>query len=137
MQYGVDHQRDSCWSFCTPAIAVGYPRWWRPDEVGIPHKNRPQHGLPNTGEYLDSFGNRVYVYAVGNPVKPSKRNRYERAHQKGSGFGMVTIDTEAKTYKCEAYRFLADPTDEDSDNQFPGWPLTIEQGENAGENKIS
>ena len=137
VQYGVDHQRDSCWSFCTPAIAVGYPRWWRPDEVGIAHNNRPQHGLPNTGEYLDSFGNRVYVYAVGNPVKPSKRNRYERAHQKGSGFGMVTIDTEAKTYKCEAYRFLADPTDEDSENQFSGWPLTIEQGENAGENKIS
>ncbi len=49
VQYGVDRQRDSCWSFCTPAIAVGYPRWWRPDEVGIPHENRPAHGLPQHG----------------------------------------------------------------------------------------
>ena len=42
VQYGVDEQRDSSWSFCTPAIAAGYPRWWRPDEVGMPHENRPQ-----------------------------------------------------------------------------------------------
>lgn len=32
VQYGVDKQRDSCWAFCTPAITVGYQRWWRPDE---------------------------------------------------------------------------------------------------------
>ena len=56
VQYGVDEQRDSCWSFCTPAISAGYPRWWRPDEVGMTHESRPSHGLPNTGEYLDGFG---------------------------------------------------------------------------------
>ena len=40
-QYGVDKQRDSMWSFCTPAIAAGYPRWWRPDEVGMPAPKTP------------------------------------------------------------------------------------------------
>lgn len=136
VQYGVENQRDSCWSFCTPAIAVGYPRWWRPDEVGMKHENRPKHGLPNTGEFIDSFGNKAYVYAVGNPIVPTKRNRYERAHQKGSGFGFVTIDTEKKTYYIESYRFLVDPTDGKEDNQFPGWPLTIHQKENKGDNTI-
>ena len=136
VQYGVENQRDSCWSFCTPAIAVGYPRWWRPDEVGMKHDNRPKHGLPHTGEFIDSFGNKAYVYAVGNPVVPTKRNRYERAHQKGSGFGFVTIDTEKKIYHIESYRFLIDPTDGKEDNQFPGWPLTIHQKENKGENII-
>lgn len=135
-QYGVDKQRDSNWSFCTPAIAAGYPRWWRADEVNMPHQNRPKHGQAHTGEFLDGFGNKVYVYAVGNPVVPTKRNRYEVAHQKGSGFGLVTIDTEKKTYKLEAFRFLVDPTDGKADNQFPGWPITLQQAENHGENVI-
>jgi hypothetical protein len=135
-QYGVDEQRDGCWSFCTPAIAAGYPRWWRPDEVGMPHQNRPQHGLLDTGEYLDGFGNKVYVYAVGNPEVGTKKNRYAKAHQKGSGFGLVTIDTVAKTYTLESFRFLIDATDGKASNQFPGWPVTLHQTENAGENRL-
>ena len=135
-QYGVDKQRDSMWSFCTPAIAAGYPRWWRPDEVGMPHQKRPTHGLQNTGEYLDGFGNMVYVYAIGNPEVGTKKNRYEKAHQKGSGFGLVTIDTNEKTYLIESFRFLIDATDGSPENQFPGWPVTIHQKENAGDNLI-
>ncbi|MDP6445307.1 MAG: alkaline phosphatase D family protein [Pirellulaceae bacterium] len=135
-QYGVEEQRDSFWSFCTPAIAAGYPRWWRPDEIGLEHENRPAHGLANTGEFVDSFGNKVYVYAVGNPQAASKRHRYELAHQKGSGFGIVTIDTEAKTYHLDCFRFLVDPTDGKASNQFPGWPVTIRQAENGGDNVI-
>ncbi len=135
-QYGVNQQRDGFWSFCTPAIAAGYPRWWRPDEVDMPHQNRPRHGLDNTGEYRDGFGNLVYVYAVGNPEVGTKKNRYEKAHQKGSGFGMVTVDTQAKTYKIESFRFLIDATDGKPSNQFPGWPVTLQQKENGGENVI-
>jgi len=136
VQYGVDEQRDSSWSFCTPAIAAGYPRWWRPDDMGMHHDNRPQHGLPNTGEFLDGFGNKVYVYAVGNPEVGTRHNRYELAHQKGSGFGLVTIDTQAKTYKLEAFRFLVDATDGRASSQFSGWPVTLYQKENAGQNII-
>jgi hypothetical protein len=136
-QYGVDEQRDGCWSFCTPAISAGYPRWWRPDEMKMPHENRPKHGHENTGEYLDGFGNKVYVYAVGNPVVGKDKNRYKKAHEKGSGLGLVTIDTKAKTYLLEAFRFLVDATDGKASNQFPGWPLKIQQKENAGDNVIS
>tara|TARA_R110002049_G_scaffold27321_3_gene94397 strand:- start:25393 stop:27555 length:2163 start_codon:yes stop_codon:yes gene_type:complete len=136
VQYGIDEQRDSCWSFCTPAIAAGYPRWWRPDESGMPHENRPKHGLDNTGEYLDGFGNKAYVYAVGNPEVGTEKNRYDKAHQKGSGFGVVTVDTEAKTYQLDAFRFLVDATDGKASNQFPGWPVTIHQRENLGENRL-
>ncbi len=136
-QYGVDKQRDGCWSFCTSAISAGYPRWWRPDEVNMPHANRPNHGLENTGEYLDGFGNKIYVYAVGNPVVGQDKNRYKKAHEKGSGFGLVTIDTEAKTYALDSFRFLIDATDGKESNQFPGWPVTIHQKENGGDNIIS
>ena len=135
-QYGADQQRDGNWSFCTPAIAAGYPRWWRPDDVEMPHENRPSHGRDHTGEYLDGFGNQVYVYAVGNPEAATEKNRYDLAHQKGSGFGLVTIDTEEKTYLIESFRFLVDATDGNPDNQFPGWPVTIHQAENRGENQL-
>ncbi|MFK5920680.1 MAG: alkaline phosphatase D family protein [Verrucomicrobiota bacterium] len=136
-QYGVNQQRDSNWSFCTPAIAAGYPRWWRPDEVGMLHQNRPKANRENTGEYIDGCGNKVYVYAVGNPIVPTEKNRYKKAHQKGSGFGLVTIDSEKKTYVLDSFRFLVDASDDKSDNQFPGWPVTIEQRENGGDNVLS
>lgn len=136
IQYGIDRQRDSVWSFCAPAIAVGYPRWWRPDELGIPHANRPRHDLPDTGEYLDGLGNRIYVYAIGNPEVGTESDRYRLAHQKGSGFAMVTMDTDAKTYKLEAFRFLVDATDGNPDNQFPGWPLKLRQDDNGVENRV-
>jgi phosphodiesterase/alkaline phosphatase D-like protein len=135
-QYGVDKQRDGNWSFCTPAIAAGYPRWWLPDEVGMAHENRPAHGHANTGEFLDGFGNKVYVYAVGNPPGGPKGNRYDLAHNKASGFGLVTIDTDKKTYLLESFRFLIDATDGKASNQFPGWPVTIHQTENKGENRL-
>jgi hypothetical protein len=136
-QYGVDKQRDSSWSYCTPAIATSYQRWWRPEEVGMAHTNRPAHGLPNTGEYLEGFGNKVYVYAVGNPVPEDlKVHPYQRAQMKASGFGFVTVDTEAKTYTLDAYKFLIDATDGKPDNQYPGWPVTIHMDENAGENRL-
>ncbi|WP_448248846.1 alkaline phosphatase D family protein [Thalassotalea agariperforans] len=136
-QYGVNQQRDSNWAFCTPAIAAGWPRWWKPDQVGLPMRNRPSHGLSQTGEYLDSFGNKVYVYAVGNPVVGKSGNRYIKAHEKGSGFGFITFDTKAKTYTVEAFRFLVDVSDNKPENQYPGWPVTIQQDENIGKNLIS
>ena len=137
VQYGADAQRDGCWAFCTPAISAGYPRWWRPDEVGTPHQNRPRHGLAHTGEFSDPFGNHVYVYAIGNPEVGTASDPYERAHQKSSGFGLVTVDTEAKTYRIEAFRFLSTADSVDGENaQFPGWPVTLHQDENAGENRI-
>ncbi len=136
VQYGVADQRDSMWSFCTPAIAAGYPRWWRPDDAGMPHMKRPQHGLANTGEFLDGFGNKVYVYAVGNPEVGKATNRYDRAHEKGSGFGFITFDPAKKTYTVESFRFLIDPTDGKPSNQFPGWPVTLHQSENRGENRL-
>lgn len=136
-QYGVAKQRDSNWSFCTPAIAAGYPRWWRPDEVGMAHQNRPAHGLEGTGEYLDGLGNKIFVYAVGNPEPGTLKNRYALAHQKGSGFGLVEIDVRERTYTLHCYRFLIDATDGKPDNQFPGWPVTLRQAENRGENVLS
>ncbi|NVK23935.1 MAG: alkaline phosphatase D family protein [Gammaproteobacteria bacterium] len=130
-QYGLKQHRDSNWAFCTPAIAVGWQRWWRPDDVGLNFTNRPAHNMPHTGEYLDSFGNKNYIYAIGNPEVSQSKNRYVQAHEKSSGFGFITFNKDELSYTVEAYKFMIDVADGNPNNQFDGWPLTIQQSENG------
>ena len=133
VQYGIDEYRDAGWSFCTPAISVGYSRAFLPDELGLKVQNRPDHGLPDTGEYQDAFGNKSFVYAIGNPDKTlSWENRYFQAHKRSSGFGIITFNKETRDIKLECYRFLADLDVPNKDFQFEGWPLTINQMDNYG-----
>ncbi|MGV3505402.1 MAG: alkaline phosphatase D family protein [Adhaeribacter sp.] len=133
VQYSLGQTRDAGWTFCTPAISTGYSRWGQPDLVKAPFTDRPAHNLPHTGVYQDVFGSPNFVYAVGNPKdKPTKQNRYQRAQDKASGFGLVTFNTGARTIKMEAFRFLADKDKPGKDDQFPGWPLTIQQTDNDG-----
>ncbi|KKM97873.1 hypothetical protein LCGC14_1163670 [marine sediment metagenome] len=134
VQYSVDNPRDGGWTFCTPAISTGYPRWGQPDLVNKPFFDRPDHNLPNTGCYKDIFGNDNYIYAVGNPVDDfeGEKNRYVKCQKKSSGFGMVTFDQTERTIKMEAFRFLADIDRDSEENCFPGWPLTINQMDNDG-----
>jgi alkaline phosphatase D len=137
-QYGIDDHRDAGWCYITPAIAVGYSRWFRPDELEIPVHNRPAHNLPNTGEYKDAFGNKNYVYAIGNPdnFKPVS-NRYDLAQVKASGFGFVVFDQVTRNITMEAWRFKADVTNPADGDQFPGWPLTISQFDNYGREAVA
>jgi hypothetical protein len=132
-QYGIENYRDAGWCFVTPAIAVGYSRWFRPDDVNMPVKNRPAHGNPNTGEYVDAFGNLNYVYAIGNPVDFKQvPNRYELAQVKTSGYAMVILDPATRNITMESWRFLANVENPGPDDQHPGWPLTISQFDNYG-----
>lgn len=134
VQYSVNEPRDGGWTFCTPAISTGYPRWGQPDSVNVPFTDRPKHGLPNTGCYRDGFGNNNYIYAVGNPTDDfdEEFDRYKRAQKKASGYGLVTFDTKERTIKMEAIRFLADLNSDSEENTYPGWPLTIQQSDNDG-----
>ncbi len=136
VQYGLQDYRDANWCFCTPAIAVMYLRWFLPDEVGYPVLDRPEHGYPNTGKYTDAFGNKNYVYAIGNPGKITvdKTSRYTHALIRSSGFGMVTFDQQERTIDIDAWRFKADVEHPNPvRDQFPGWPLKINQYDNFGE----
>jgi hypothetical protein len=138
IQYGIENFRDGSWAFCTPAIYVGYERRFFPEQVGIDIQNPPEHGLPNTGEFYDGFGNPNYVYAVGNPVdEPRQSPRYERGLDKSSGYGLITFDQTERTITVEAFRFNVDVTTDDPENQFPGWPLTLSQFDNYGREAVA
>jgi hypothetical protein len=135
VQYGLNDYRDAGWSYCTPAICNFYMRWFLPDEVGIPVVNRPEHGYPNTGNYEDSFGNKNYVYAVGNPgtIVQDRNSRYNNAQIRVSGFGMITFDKTERTIDIDAWRFFADVVNPNPiRDQFAGWPLKISQFDNLG-----
>lgn len=138
VQYSIDNERDGGWTYCTPAISTGYIRWGQPDLMKVPFSQRPAHGLENTGLYPDGFGNRNFIYAVGNPIDNYQhKNRYLRAQNKSSGFGIITFDTTARTIKMEAYRFLADKDKPTPEDQFPGWPYTISQTDNDGRKPVA
>ena len=136
-QYGVHKPRDSNWAFCSPAIAAGWPRWWLPEDIGLPCGGKPKHNMPNTGNYRDAFGNNIYVYAVANPDVGESSNRYVKAHEKGSGFGTIEFDVAAQTYTVDAYRFNVDISEANGNPRFPGYPVTIHAKENAGENLLA
>lgn len=134
VKYSIDNEQDGAWTFCTPAISTGYPRWAKPDQVNMPYTKRPAHNLENTGLYKDIFGNDNFVYAVGNPENEFdfEKNRYKRAQLKASGFGLISFETNKRTIQMEAIRFLADLSKVDSKNTYPGWPFEINQIDNDG-----
>lgn len=138
VRYGIEDFRDAGWAFCTPAIAVGYSRWFRPDELNRPVINRPEHGLPNTGEYIDAFGNKNYVYAIGNPIDfAGIRNRYELQQNKTAGMGFVIFDRDTRDITMESWHFLSDVLKPDEFSQHPGWPHTINQFDNYGRKAVA
>ena len=133
VKYGIDEFEDSCWSFCTPAISAGYPRWWSPDEVGKKlFGGRPDHGMPHTGHYLDGMNHPVHVQAIANPTGLQHDDRYTRSQMKASGFGIVRVDPKERTYTFECYKFDATRSEEPEQLQYAGWPHTVDQIDNDG-----
>ncbi len=133
VQYSTDQPRDGVYTFCSPSISTGYIRWGQPDIEETPFTDRPPHGLPNTGLYTDGFGNKNYIYAVGNPKDDWRnKNRYIQAQNKSSGFGIISFNTAERTIKMEAFKFESDFDNPTPHDQYPGWPHTINQTDNDG-----
>jgi len=115
-QYGLNDWRDASYAFCVPSIANAWPRRWFPSVEG---KNRKPGAPRYTGDYLDGFGNKMTVYAVGNPDRNPK-------HARAAGFGIV--DLNKATRKIEVHCLRRNSPGE----EFPGWPITISQFDNYG-----
>ena len=130
IQYGIDEWRDAGFSFCVPSTAAGYPRSWRPDEEGRDVLNRPEPGLPNTGDYYDSFKNKVTVYAIANPARMNRKPVLELLHDKSSGYGIVRFNKPDRSITMECWKLIFDADDPQAEDQFTGWPKTINMLDN-------
>lgn len=138
VHHGIDHFGDAGYSLCVPSIANYWTRYWSPSRDG---ENRLPDSPAYTGDFLDGFGNRITVHAVANPKGPEELSRMERErgrtelYRKASGYGIARFDKNERTIRIECWPRWAKPADGDG-NQFPGWPLTIQQEDNyvpAGE----
>ncbi len=125
VHYGIDENGDAAVAFAGPAVNVGYPRWWEPNEKP---QNRPEGAQEFCGEFLDHFGNRLTVLAYANGAVAPQGDVLERMRQKASGYGLVTFNKKERTIRFDCWPYLADPA---QDEQFPGWPITVREQDNA------
>lgn len=124
IQYGVKDWNDSGYAFCVPSISNYWPRRWYPKNGG---QNRLLNDPKYTGDFKDGFGNKFTVKAISNPLftgrKPAKL--YDRA----AGYGIVKFNKESRDITIECWPRGSKMEQGDSE-QYPGWPITINQQEN-------
>ncbi|MDO8540510.1 MAG: alkaline phosphatase D family protein [Opitutaceae bacterium] len=125
VQYGVDEHRDGPVAFAGPAVNVGYPRWFEPDQA--PWTQPKQPGV--TGDFTDSFGHPVSVMAVRNGAKAPRSGDLMRfLDEKASGLGIVRFDKPNRRIVIECWPFVLDASA--PDRQMPGWPVTVDMTTN-------
>ena len=126
IQYGVDDSQDASYAFCVPSISNVWPRRWYPMEGGGGAKDMPRY----TGDFKDGFGNIMRVLAVSNPVFTGKKPA--RLYDRATGYGIVRLNKQTRDITMECWPRLADPK---TDNQYKGWPITINQLDNFAQNR--
>jgi hypothetical protein len=135
VQHGIEKHHDAGFSFCVPAGATGYQRWWRPEEISEMARDGDRHdGRANTGKYRDGFGNLIDVWAAANPpAKRTAKTRLETGRQKSAGFGIVRVNKAKGTFTMEAWPVGSDTKKRRDPDMYNGWPMTIDIAECAGE----
>lgn len=125
VQHGVDDWGDAGYSFCTPAIANLWLRWWQPK---LPGKNRPKGAPTYTGDFLDGFQNKMTVLAAANPTLP-ERKEGGKLSTRAAGFGVVRYHKPSRNITFECWGRDVDIADPNA-KQYTGWPITINQKDN-------
>lgn len=123
-QQGLDDFDDGALFFAGPAAASFWQRWFE----GEGRLDNRRGDDPNTGDFVDCFGNRMRVLAVANPnmswsefsdgqvdwrVSTSDRSI------PSEGYGIVRVDQSAGTALLECWPRDVDP---EQGEQFAGWP---------------
>jgi hypothetical protein len=127
VQHGVDEHKDAGWALVVPSICNFYPRGWKPEAKG---KNRAKGQSSIFGDHLDGFGNKVTVHAVTNPTKMTGISTGVQPldlHDKMPGYGIVNMNKKTRKITMQCWPRYADP---DTDDQYAGWPKTIDQLDN-------
>jgi hypothetical protein len=130
-QHGLEDWGDSSFSFSMPSIHNHYRRWWRPLE---PEQDQPEGTLEHTGRYTDGFGNKITMYAYANP-DPTRR-RYDRWRAQAAGYGLIRFNKRTREIIMECWPRGCDVADPEC-QQYAGWPITIDQGDNYGRDAIA
>ena len=125
IKHGIENWGDAGYSFCTPAIANYWVRWWKPKTPG---KNREKDAPAYTGDFLDGFHNKITMLATANPTEQEK-SEGGKLSTRAAGFGVVTFDKKARKITFDCWGRNIDISDPKS-KQYYGWPITISQTDN-------
>ncbi|MEJ6010792.1 hypothetical protein [Novosphingobium aquae] len=132
VRHGIDTYDDGPLQFTGPAGGVGWQRWFEPAQA-LPNA-RP--GVPNTGDFVDGFGNKLRMLAVAQPrislaeYRKYKQGRTQRIMDralKREGFGMAIVDTNEGTVQLECWPWNS--ADTEAGSQYPGWPYKVSLSE--------
>lgn len=124
---GVDSFEDGPVFFAGPAGAAFWQRWFE----GAGALDNQRGDDPNTGNFVDTFGNPMRVLAVANPklshaeFQDGKTGWGKSMHDhrlKSEGYGIVCVDHAAQEYVFECWPWQTAPS---SGEQFPGWPVNV------------
>lgn len=121
VRQGVSKFNDAGYAFMVPGTANGFPRAWWP---GV-RRDEPKAWQRFTGRYYDDTGIPINVIAVGNPEYGSNdlsvfaNNPAQVAFKRGSGYGLVEIDTATQKAKISLFRVGG------ANVMFDGFPKSI------------
>ncbi|MEZ6045578.1 MAG: hypothetical protein R3C11_08370 [Planctomycetaceae bacterium] len=118
IHHGINNWEDSGFSFCVPSIVNFYGRWWWPLEE--PDGRLEGNDLPFAGRFYDGFRNKLTMHAYANPTTEN----YNAA-----GHGIVRFNKKTRQIQMECWPRHVD-VDDPAAQQFPGWPITINQEDN-------
>ncbi len=125
IHHGIENWGDAGYSFCTPAIANYWLRWWDPKKPGA---NREKNAPSYTGDFFDGFQNKITVKAVSNPTT-DEINQGGKLSTRAAGFGVVRYHKPNRTITFESWPRNVDVKNP-NDKQYDGWPITISQFDN-------
>ena len=118
---GIDDYDDGGLFFAGPAAAAFWQRWFE----GFGQLEAQRNGDPNTGNFVDSFGNKMRVLAVANPKithadfqdDNATWGKFVADHRlKSEGFGLVNVDHRNREFVMECREWH-------NNRQFDGWPV--------------
>ncbi|WP_020208795.1 alkaline phosphatase D family protein [Gilvimarinus chinensis] len=120
----LDSFDDGVLFFSGPASAAFWQRWFEPAKALDNQRNND----PNTGNFVDTFGNKMRVLAVANPKishadfqdDNTTWGKFLADRQlKSEGYGLVRFRPGKGEVTFECWPWDADPS---RDPQFSGWP---------------
>lgn len=127
VHHGIDDWEDAVWSFCAPATANFYPRFWNPD---YPPRDPVPGRSPFLGRYEDGFHNKLTIHAVANPVTAPAEGEFPEPvelHRKAPGYGIIRFNKRTREVRLECWPRYAFPGNPAGGRQYKGWPITLHQ----------
>jgi alkaline phosphatase D len=125
VRHGIDAFTDGPVQFTSPAAGSAFQRWFRPDAP------LPNASGPDTGDFVDGFGNRFRVLAVANPrvsyadvMAVQKSNNVGDRRLKQEGYGLVEVDRSRGEYRLNCWPWQQDVSAPGA-AQYPGWPYVL------------